>query len=44
MLNVNVLLGERKYETHWFNESVERVLIDDHNVPRLRLLFNSSYF
>ena len=29
-------LGERAYETHYFNENVERVLIDDHNVPRLR--------
>jgi len=40
-LNLKILFvvyyikGERHYETSWFNESVERVLIDDHNVPRL---------
>ncbi|XP_066918370.1 phosphatidylinositol 3,4,5-trisphosphate 3-phosphatase TPTE2-like isoform X2 [Clytia hemisphaerica] len=32
------LCSERHYETHWFNDSVERVLIDDHNVPRLSQL------
>lgn len=32
------LCSERHYETHWFNESVERVLIDDHNVPRMSQL------
>ena len=36
-------LGERHYETHWFKESVERVLIDDHNVPRLRFYINFYY-
>jgi len=37
------LCSERKYETHWFNESVERVLIDDHNVPRLSQLLQYCY-
>lgn len=32
------LCSERSYESHWFNNNVERVLIDDHNVPRLSQL------
>lgn len=30
------ILGERFYKTRYFHDRVERVLIDDHNVPRLR--------
>lgn len=29
-------VGERSYEAHYFNDNVERILIDDHNVPKLR--------
>ena len=29
--------GERSYDPAMFHNRVERVLIDDHNVPRLRL-------
>ena len=31
-----ILLGERSYDFSYFHNRVERVLIDDHNVPRLR--------
>jgi hypothetical protein len=29
-------LGERFYDTNFFHNRVERILIDDHNVPRLK--------
>jgi len=32
------LCSERSYETHYFNDNVERILIDDHNVPKLSQL------
>ena len=32
------LCSERSYDTKFFNDSVERVVIDDHNVPRLSQL------
>ena len=31
-----LILGERFYDTSYFHDRVERVLIDDHNVPRLK--------
>ena len=31
--------GERSYETHYFNDNVERILVDDHNVPNLWYVF-----
>ena len=30
------ILGERFYDTTFFHNRVERILIDDHNVPRLK--------
>ena len=30
------LCSERTYETHHFHDRVERVMIDDHNVPSLK--------
>ena len=30
------LCSERTYETHHFHDRVERVMIDDHNVPSLQ--------
>lgn len=32
------LCSERSYDTSFFNNSVERILIDDHNVPKLSQL------
>eukprot|EP00112_Aurelia_sp_Birch-Aquarium-sp1_P024593 Seg784.6_Seg784.1 transcript_id=Seg784.6_Seg784.1/GoldUCD/mRNA.D3Y31 product="Phosphatidylinositol 3 4 5-trisphosphate 3-phosphatase TPTE2" protein_id=Seg784.6_Seg784.1/GoldUCD/D3Y31 len=32
------LCSERHYETNYFNDNVDRILIDDHNVPRLSQL------
>jgi hypothetical protein len=32
-------LGERSYDTGYFHGRVERVMIDDHNVPSLKYLF-----
>lgn len=32
------LCSERSYDTHYFNNSVERILVDDHNVPHLSQL------
>ncbi|XP_065058372.1 phosphatidylinositol 3,4,5-trisphosphate 3-phosphatase TPTE2-like [Rhopilema esculentum] len=32
------LCSERSYETHYFNDNVERILVDDHNVPKLSKL------
>lgn len=31
-----VRLGERCYDATYFHDRVVRILIDDHNVPRLR--------
>jgi hypothetical protein len=38
MINKNKgnFLGERFYDTAFFHDRVERILIDDHNVPRLK--------
>jgi len=37
ILSLMPVSGERSYDPSVFHNRVERVLIDDHNVPRLRL-------
>ena len=39
---INWCSGERSYEPSMFHNRVERIPIDDHNVPRLRLESDSS--
>ena len=39
---INWCSGERSYEPSKFHNRVERIPIDDHNVPRLRLESDSS--
>jgi len=37
------LCAERGYESHWFENKCGRLLVDDHNVPKLKELVSTVY-